>query len=945
MKTLQFVVLTLIFLFQGINLNAQSDISSVSGKITDNNGEELIGANVTLLQPDETVFRTTLTDIVGDFFFDKIPTGTYKLRVEFIGYKKVNQNINLNNTPLDLKVIKLIEDEQTLKEVVVQGDRIPVQQKDDTTQYDAGAFKTNKDATAEELLRKMPGMDLSSGTAKAQGEEVRKVLVDGKPFFGDDPTAALKNLPAEVIDKIQVYDEKSEQSQFTGFDDGNTTKTINIITKADRRQGIFGRLYAGYGYDNVYNLGGNVNYFEGNRRISLIGLSNNINIQNFESQDLVGVSSSNRGGGRGRRSGGGDNANFMVHSRNGISRTHAIGLNYSDKWLNKIDVTGSYFFNNANNNAIEDVFRNFVTEQQSGQTYDEHNISNSNNYFHRFNLRLNYQIDSFNSILFIPNFSAQTNKGVSNLDGTTMLNNTSVLNRTINTFNSDLQGYNTNASLLYRRKFKKVGRTFSLWNNGGFNSNLGNSSFYAENTYLDFLLNDTLDQNAHLDKFGWNINTSATYTEPLTKKSGLQFQYRINYQYSKSEKETYNFNFPYNEYNLLDTLLSNNFNSHYTKQSGGLGYRYSDSLLHFNFGVDYQNANLQNNRILPYTNTLNRSFNNVLPNARLSYKIAKNKNWRLFYRTSTQSPSVDQLQDVLDNSNPLQLRMGNPKLDQTYQHTLRTMYSASNSEKSTTFFAMLRANITQDYVGNSTIIANSDTIVNNVYLARGTQLSQSQNMDGFYNIGAFTTYGMPIKFIKSNFNVNAFLGYVRTPGLINDNKNFANNTNFGVGLTLSSNINENIDFTVSTNANYNVVRNTLNTRANNNFWNQSTRASLNYIFYKGFVFNTELNHQLFTGLSDGFNQNFLLWNLGLGKKFLKNNQAEIRLSVFDVLGQNTSVNRTITEVYAQDTRSNVLTRYFMLTFSWNLRYFKGGASMKDAVPKEVDAFKSPHGLH
>ncbi len=945
MKTLQVVVLTIIFLFQGFYTKAQSELTSVSGKVTDKSGEELIGANVSILLPNETILRATMTNVNGEFSFDRIEEGNYKIVIEYIGFKTITKNITVTASPIQLGDFKMSEEEQQLKDAIIKGERIPVQQKDDTTQYDAGAFKTNPDANAEDLLRKMPGMDMSSGTPKAQGEEVRKILVDGKPFFGDDPTAALRNLPAEIIDKIQVYDEKSEQSQFSGFDDGNTTKTINIITRADRRQGVFGRVYAGYGYENVYNIGGNINYFEGSRRISLIGLSNNINIQNFESQDLVGVASSNSrrggggpGGGGGGRMGGGGASDFMVSQRNGISRTNAIGFNYSDKWLKKVDVTGSYFFNNSNNNANEDVFRQFVTERQSGQTYNQNSISNSDNFNHRVNLRLNYEIDSFNSILFIPNFSAQTNKGVSDLNGATMLNGTSELNRTLNTFNSNLEGYNTSASLMYRKRFKKRGRTFSLWNNGGFNNNLGNSDFYAENTYLDYLLNDTLDQIAHLDKYGWNINSNATFTEPISNKSGIQIQYRINYQFSESEKETYNYNRFASEYNSLDTLLSNSFNSHYTTQSGGLSYRYNDSLLNFNIGADYQYATLQNNRILPFDNSLNRTFNNFLPTARFRYKISKNRNWRMFYRTNTQSPTVEQLQDVVDNSNPLQLRMGNPKLDQSYQHTLRSMYSSANPEKSSTFFAMLRANITQDYVGNSTIIANVDTVVENVALARGTQLTQSQNMNGFLNIGAFSTYGMPIKFIKSNFNINASLGYVRTPGLINDMKNFANNTSLGGGLVLSSNISENIDFTISTNSNYNIVRNSLNTNANSNFLNQSSRLAFNYIFYKGFVFNTELNHQLFTGLSDGYNQNFVLWNLALGKKFLKNNQAEVRLSVFDVLGQNTSIVPLVTELYTQNTRSNVLTRYVMLTFSWNLRYFKGGASMKDAAPKEEDGF-------
>ncbi len=252
----------------------------------------------------------------------------------------------------------------------------------------------------------MPGVTVDkNGTVTAQGETVKKVTVDGRDFFGDDATATLRNLPAEVIDKIQVFDKLSDQAQLTGFDDGNTTKSINIVTKKDMRSGNFGRLFAGYGTDDRYSAGGNVSFFNNARRISLIGLTNNVNQQNFSSQDLLGVTSTgNRGGGGQRGGGGGGNFrggsnNFTVGQQNGIAKTNAFGINYSDAWGKKVDVTGSYFFNNSNTSNNQSVSQQNIITKDSSTYYDENTLSDNKNYNHRVNFRLTYRIDSSNTII------------------------------------------------------------------------------------------------------------------------------------------------------------------------------------------------------------------------------------------------------------------------------------------------------------------------------------------------------------------------------------------------------------------------------------------------------------------------------------------------------------------------------------------------------------------
>jgi len=917
------------FMLSWHGLFAQQSGVNVSGFVKDNFNEPLAGASVTLHNAAGDMVSGTTAEMDGGFVFNNILPGDYKIEISYLGFESYQKSITVGNTELVLGLIKMSNTKSTsLNEVKIKAKAIAVQQNEDTTAYNASSYKVNPDANAADLLRKMPGMDLSSGTPKAQGENITKVLVDGKPFFGDDAATSLQNLPAEIIDKVQVYDEKSDQAQFTGFDDGNTSKTVNIITKPGKKNGTFGKVYAGYGYEDKYNGGGNVNYFSGDRRISLIGLSNNVNIQNFSPQDLVGVSAGrSRGGGRGGggRMGNPDN-NFLVDPEGGVSRTNAAGVNYSDKWGKKIDVTASYFFNNSNNVADEEINRIYVLPSQSGQTYKENAHSTTENINHRFNLRMNYTIDSNNSILFVPTFSAQTNNSTSTLSGQTLQDASDILNQTRNTFSNDLSGYNLSGFLLYRHKFRRQGRTLSLFANGGVNQNKGNGTFFAENLYADPTLDDTLDQQSTLLKNGKNINANISYTEPLSKKSYLQVRYGLGYQDGSSDKRTYDYDPLTGGYTEPDTLLSNVFRTKYITNTMGLAYRVASLKFRGAVGLNYQNALLANARDLPYAGTLNKSFNNLMPYAMLQYRFSKTKNLRLFYRTSTDAPTVDQLQDVINNQNPLQLTSGNPLLKQAYEHNLRARYSATNTDKSTTFFAMLSGNYTQDYIGNNTLIAEQDMQLNNdIILAKGAQYIRPENMKGYWNISSFLTYGLPVNVLKSNLNINLQGGLERTPGVINGEKNVANNSNAGLGFTFSSNISEKIDFTLSSTGSYNWVKNTLNTSSDNHFYNQNSRLSLNYIFWKGIVVNTDLNHQLYAGLSEGYNQNFFLWNMSIAKKLFRKQQGEIKLSVFDLLGQNQSIQRTVSEIYSQDMRTNVLQRYFMLTFTYNLRFFKGGA--------------------
>jgi len=945
-------LLFLIFLFATGNVFAQTNM--LSGKLLDAaDNSALIGATVVIYPATDTSQKSgSVTDVDGGFVIENLSAGKYVMKAMYVGFENITQTINLTaNT--DLGNIKMKASSEQLKNVTVKEEAIRAIQSGDTTNFNANAYKTNPDASTEDLINKMPGISTQDGTLKANGEEVKQVLVDGKPFFGDDPSAAIKNLPADVVDKIQIFDKLSDQSQLTGFDDGNSQKTINIITKPGKNNGQFGKIFAGGGsrdenFTNpLYLAGGNMNYFKGATRLSVIALTNNINQQNFSTDDLLGVvntsSGSNRGGqGRGGRGGpgggnfgGGDAGNFLVGQQGGITKTNSIGLNYSDEWGKKIKVSGSYFYNNTNNNNNTGLTRNYFTTSDSGLIYRENSLTSTNNSNHRANLRLEYEIDSNNTLIMTPRISFQDNEFEKRLTGISKLQDSSIVSSTDNNNTSRNQGYNFSNNLVYRHKFAKKGRTISLNANTQLNNRTGDGTLYSSNRYVD-ADSAHLDQVYDLSSKGYTLSGSINYTEPLSKNSQMMINYAPSFSKNKSDKQTDNNNGS-NEYTDMDTVLSNKYENTYVTHRGGLNYRFSNEKIRFSVGVDGQYAKLDGMQQFPYAFSLQKTFANVLPNAWFNYRFSKTQNLRIMYRTNTNVPTIQQLQNVIDNSNTLLLKTGNPDLKQSYQNTLILRYGSTNTKTSRSFFAMAFANYANDYITNQTIIPTKDSVIaDGVTLNSGSQLTRPVNVNGYYSLRSFLSYGMPLKTIKTNLNLNAGVNYNHIPGYINTQINYANNYTFTGGLVLSSNISENVDFTLAYNGNYNIVRNSIQQQANNNYYTQTTSLRFNWLFWKGFVFNTDVNHQMYSGLSQGYNQNYVLWNAGLGYKFFKDRSLDVRLNVYDLLNQNRAIARTVTETYIEDSYTTVLKRYFMLNVTYTLRRFGGKKVNEQEMNSEME---------
>lgn len=940
-----------LLLFMGIGCVISAHSQSIKGKLLDLvDNKPLAGATLTLTAvTDSTQIRSSVADSTGSFRFTGLPADSFFLKVGFIGYESYSQIVAVSDSlPVtDLGTLFIPKTSKELTGVTITSKTPPAQQKGDTLELNASQFKVNPDATTEDLIKKMPGITVDrDGTVTAQGEQVRKVTIDGREFFGDDASAALRNLPSEVVDKIQVFDRLSDQAQFTGFDDGNTQKALNIVTKAGLRNGQFGRIYAGYGTDKRYAAGGNVSFFKGDQRISLVGLFNNVNQQNFGSQDLLGVTSSgnNRGGGnRGGRGGGGGgggrgnfggggSSNFLVGQQAGISQTNAAGINFSDIWAKKLEVTGSYFFNNANN-GNDQTLRSQIRNQGSTIFSDQYSSSTSKNYNHRLNLRLEYKIDSSNTLIISPSLNFQNNRSVSNSMSATYRGENDTLN-TFNGNNSSIRtGYNIRNNVLYRHSFAKRGRTLSVNLSTAMNKNdgesyiIGNYRFFDPATGLgtDSLQNQFSDNATN----GYTLSSNIAYTEPVGKSGQLQISYAPSYSKNKADQQTFQFDQVGEKYSAFDPSLSNKFDNTTTTQNGGVSYRVGNRDNQFSVGVNLQHSRLESERIFPDLTSVDQTFTNVLPNLQWRKKLSVRSNISIFYRSSTNFPSVTQLQDVVNQSNPLRLSVGNPNLKQSFTHFVSGRYTFTNTQKGQAFFANIFLQSAGDYISNAIFTASQDSVIENGNeMKAGSQLTKPFNLDGYKSVRSFFTYSMPVKFIKSNINLNAGLSYSRLPGLVNNISNITNNMTYSGGIVVASNISEYIDFNLSYNANWNVVKSKLN--MTEKYTNTSAGLQLNMLSKSGWFIQNDISNQSNSGLTGGFNQSFWLWNAGIGKKFLKNKAGtragELKLSVFDLLKQNQSIVRTVTETEIEDSRSTVLQQYFMLTFTYNLKNFGGAAS-------------------
>ncbi|BDC98684.1 collagen-binding protein [Persicobacter psychrovividus] len=901
------------------------------------NQEALEGAYLLFTAVDEpSVSIQTVVGAAGSYMAQLPQAGRYKVQCQFLGYQPYQMVVKVEGADqVTLPLIQLEATTKVLDTLEIRASVLQVEVKQDTTVFIADGFKTRPEAMAEDLIRKLPSVEVDlSGNVTAEGEEVKKVLVDGRPFFGSDPKIAMRNLPVEIIEKIEVIDEQSEQSRFTGFDDGDRTKVLNIITKKAKQYGKFGRVELGYGADQRYAATGNLNLFKGDQRISLIGMSNNVNEQNFSMQDLMGVVG---GGGRRRGGRGGDGGsspfdqsqNFLSNQNAGISTTNALGLNYSDKWGEKWTVTGSYFFNQKSTDQFSETFRTYPIEGAEDQQMNADEGHHQSNLNHRFNAQLEYKIDDRNSLLIKPSLSIQGNNSTDDWRQTTLLEE-DTLNYSDNAQSATRSGVNFSNSVLYRHQFEKERRTFSVE---------ANTSVYHQDGIVDnwaitrslreeMVQIDTTDQqtNAVTKNYALGLNTS--YTEPVGTYAMLQLGYKFGYDVRQADTRVYaQHQFSEQERELLDQQ-SSVFNNANASHAPYLRYQWRKDELSFSAGGSYQLMMMDSENTFPQNGLYQYQFQQFLPEANLSYRFSRAKRLRVSYRASTSLPSVTALQDVIDLSDPLNISMGNPALQQENNHTLRFNYRSFDPRAGKFMFLNASAGLTNDKVTNATYIVQRDsTLSNGVEVSKGTTIQQSVNLNGYLTANMQFVIGFPVEVIKSNLNLHSNYSFTREVGMTNQRVAYTNNNRFGQTVKLSSNIGEDTDFSMSWKTNLYLINSDFNPDQNNDYFQHSLQLMARQTFLKRCFVSAETNFVKYDGLSE-IDPTVFLMNLSLGMRMMKDNRAELSVKVFDLFNQNQSIARNVTSAYVEDVYTQVLQRYGMVSFTYRLSNFDPSGGRK-----------------
>ncbi len=921
-------VLLPILLFLSIVSIAQKGV--LKGTLIDSVGKQsLKDASITVLDAqDSTLEAFGLSKSDGNFQLKNIALGKYIVKITFEGYRTVHKRLTVSSDKLitDLGDVYMKVKTKDLDEVVVITSPIVI--KKDTIEYNAGSFKTKPNAVVEDLLKKLPGVDVSKdGTVTAQGEKVQRILVDGKRFFGDDPKMATRNLPPNIVDKIQVYDAMSDQSTFSGFDDGSRTKTINITTKKDKRRGVFGKAMAGGGDDGRYESSLNLNSFKNNQQISLVAEGNNVNRQAFSVQDILG---SVKGGGSGVGNG---VAGFGAgNSSTGITTVWAGGLNYRDIWGKSTDAYGSYFYNHVDvNNGSNSVTQRFNTQSDSTQFATQNSNSLNKNQNHRFNYNIETPLDSSNSMIIRPNFTYQQSTVGTQTGTYTTLDNVSKLSDVNQNLNSDNKGYNGSIDALFRHRFKTKGHTYSIDVNGGGSSNDGNATNYSSTTYADTSFPARIvNQNNTTGSHSGNIGTTFSYTQPIARNQLLEFGLNYSYSQNISDKNTFALN-SNGIYTLPVDSLTNNFENTNYSDRVTLGYRIQQSKFNLGFTGGVQFATLSS---INRTNdsSINRHYTNLYPSANFIYNFTRTQNIHINYNGRTSAPSLSQLQPVPDNSNQTNIVTGNPNLVQAFTNSLRIFFTSFNVFRLRNIFVVVNANQTMNGIVNSITQYNTG-------IKAGTQRTTYVNKTGAYSVNGYFNYGIQLDNPKSNMNFSTTLSNSRSLSLINNATNYTYNSTLGETIGWTMNLNEKLDMNLHTTSTYNIIKNTIQSQTNSNYFTQSFWAEPTYTLKGGWVFSNDFTYSFYTGRTNGYNVSVPLWNAYVSKLMFKKQNGELKFSMYDILNKNQSVTRSTTNNSVSDVQNNVLKQYFSLTFTYNLRKFAG--QQPAATPP---AFKGMRGM-
>jgi len=857
--------------------------------------------------------------MAGLYSFNNIKGEKFRIRVSSIGYEPFEKEyaFSTGQTNLTIPSFELIPMSTMLEEVVVDG--VPtVVVKSDTLEYTTRNLKLRDGALVEDALKKLEGVEVDKdGTVTAQGEQIKRIRINGKDFFGGDVKTATQNLPADIIEKIQVIDDYGDMANLTGNKTGDAEKILNIQIDPEKNNGYTTMLRMGYGTDDRYQATGMFMKMKEGMQISAIGNLNNINAPLFDFN-------TQGGGARRRQGGGGSRGGGMSGGSNGITNTRSFGLNYRQDFNDKVTVYGSYSYSHDDNDVISSSLNKF-TYPDSILDRNTESSTNTIGTSHRLEANLEWKPTSNDYVKITPQLSYSRTTTDSYNNSSNLLNDV-LYNTEDNTSNSIAKNPNLGLSALYNRKLNDKGRNIF------FNMNINSSGTKQDqDRIIETFVGDPNNANVTVDSLyrrtlldlnnkSWNGGASLSYIEPLSQfgKLEVSYDYNVNTYDNNRNQEAFNRDDSPLEDDIytFERVYDYSFSTHRI----GANYNFNNDKIKYAIGASVQPSILDGDAFVDGKSiNINRKGFNFIPIARFEYKFNRQKNLQINYSGNSNEPSITQIQPFTDNSNPTSIVTGNPDLAAEFRHNLRFRYNASDFQKGKTFFVMLNGTLTQD------------KIVSNNLRGRDPALGIIQeinylNEDGAFSLNSFYHYGRSFKSKTYSLNFMGGIGYNNNPSYTDGELNFAKNWTLNQGVMFRYNPSENLEINPGFRYSLNHNKNTLN---NSTVVMQSYAPTLigSVNISPTLIFGADLSKTFNDG--NGYNENPFIINTYVEKKFLKANRATLRLQAYDLLNEQTNISRTINDIQVTDSRTNRLGRYFILMFTYKLSKFAGGVAPQE----------------
>lgn len=917
MKSGKCLLMLLMILFSPMAFAQQSGVNVTGSVVEQGSDTPIEQATVRLLNvKDSAMVRGVVSARNGSFTLKNVKKGSYLLHITFIGYDPLYQPLQITGkkNPVNVGKLELSDGAIELGEAVVIGKAPEVTVRNDTVEYNADSYKVTEGSVLEDLLKKMPGVEVDSeGKITVNGKEVKKVMVDGKEFFSDDPKVASKNLPAKMIDKLQVLDKKSDMAQMTGFDDGEEETVINLTVKPGMKQGWFGNAYGGYGSKDRYEGNAMVNRFVNNDQITFMGGTNNTNNMGFS--DLASTMFSGMGGGGGRRGGFG--------AGSGITSSGNAGLNFSKEFKpDKLTLGGNTRYSHSDNDARSKSDRQNILPGDSSSYDNSEAMSRTKSDNFGVDFRLEWKPDTMTQLIFRPSFSLSHSMNDNFSDATTLDNERDTVNTNKSSNYSESNGYNLNASIDFSRKLNNKGRVFSATLSGGNSDSYSDGMNRSDIVYFnqtDALKNSIIDQRSRYDNKGFNYRAYVSWVEPIGHNNFIQATYSISQRKQEALKNVYNQDAD-GIYNVLDSAYNQSYRNNFISQRTSLSFKSQRAKFNYTIGLNLDPSYSSSENFVGDTtlSKITRKVVNLSPMAQFNYMFDKRTNLRIMYNGRTSQPSMTQLQPVADISDPTNITIGNPDLNPRYTNNVFIRFQQFTPEKQRAFMIM----------ANGSYIINDIVSYTSYNQETGVKTTTYKNVNGNYSGNVRMMLNTPLKNKKFSINSMTMASFANSNGYINEEKNTNRNLILSErgGIDFRSSY---LDLGVNGNIRYNATSNSLQKENNQNTFNYGAGGYTTIYLPLNFKIESDVNWSTNSGYGDGFKQNEVLWNASASKSFLKNNQGTLRFKIYDILQQRSNISRSVTASYIQDSEYNTLGSYFMVHFIYRFSIFKGGASASD----------------